>query len=84
MMGKSFILKDRSGTAAGYISTGIGVLRCRASGIREGMEAVLLYADGSHVSRLMDTAASEQEWKAEGGELAGGAIIGGGEIVADT
>lgn len=83
-MGKSFILKDRMGMTAGYIFMGLGELRCRVSGAKAGMEAVLMDANGGCDSREMDATADEQIWEVPGRELGGAAIILNGEIIADT
>ena len=83
-MGKSFILKDRFGAAAGYISEGFGVLRCRMAGAKAGMEAVLLHTDGSCTSRTMDATDAEQTWDAAEWVMTGAAIVADGWIIADT
>lgn len=84
-MGKSFILKDRAGSAAGYLTEGLGVMRLRVCGAKAGMQAIILYAD--QTIRRVDAApdGQEKEWTHDGKEPAGAAIISAeGEIVADS
>jgi len=83
-MGRSFILKDRLGTAVGYVSQGLGVLRCRLSEARPDMEIVLMYADGTEEKRAIDPSGAEQVWEEEDKEISGAVILAGERIAADT
>jgi len=83
-MSGSYILKDRAGKPAGYLFKGFGGLRCGFSGAEDGMVMVLFYADGSHVTRPLDTTGAEQEWEDGGNSLIGAAIVKGDALVADT
>ena len=81
-MGKSFILKDRSGTVVGYFQQGIHTARCRLSGAEEGMEIVLFYAGGKQKSRMIEAAGKEMEWEEAGGVIDGVAIVRNGLLAA--
>jgi len=83
-MGKSFILKDRTGTPSGYLLQGIRTLRCRISGAEEGMKAVLFYADGKHSERQITTLDGEIEWEEPNAFIDGVVIIKDDAIVADS
>ena len=81
-MGKSFILKDRSGTVVGYFQQGIHTARCRLSGAEEGMEIILFYAGGKQKSRRIEAAGKEMEWEEAGGVIDGVAIVRNGLLAA--
>ena len=81
-MGKSFILKDRSGTAVGYFQQGIHSVRCRLSSEEEGTEIILFYVGGKHNSRLIEETGKEMEWKEADGIVEEVVISRDGVIIA--
>lgn len=83
-MGRSFVLKDKMGTAVGYLTQGLGAIRCRCMGAKEGMRAIILNNEDQLMEYKMNPVCTEQEWKDEDKIIEGAAIVFGEEIVADT
>lgn len=75
-MGKSFIFKDSSGRAAGYLVQGMGRLCCRADmPAAKEVRLCLLYADGSIAQYALDAGGREQMLADSGRAIAGAAIL---------
>jgi len=83
-MGKSFVLRDQTGRPAGYLLQEMQTMRCRFSGAEEGMEIILLHADGNHSRRGIAAYDNEIKWEEAVGALDGAVIIKGDAIAASS
>ena len=78
-MGKNFILKDEKGRPGGYLTQGLGKIRC---GIKSGAggEITLVYAHGGEVTHALGQRA-QAEWTDDGRELLAAYAQCGGEML---
>lgn len=82
-MGGSFVLKDASGRAAGYVMQGTDAVRCRIGDAQGQLEARLYFADGS-CERLALEPQKEQRFDETRRRLTGAAVAADGTLFADT
>ena len=85
-MGKSFVLRNESDRAVGYIQQVGRTLRCgiHASCGEPPFELYLLDASGDVTVERMDDIRGENEWRAESAVVSGGCLVKEGRILADT
>jgi len=84
-VGKSFVLRDNSGRAVGYIQQVGNALRC---GIHEVdgdalVDLFLVYVNGEVSAKRINAMRPEHEWQEEAA-IYGGCVVMEGKILADT
>lgn len=78
-MGKNFMLKDAGGRPGGYLTQGLGKLRCAIKNGGEG-ELTLVYADGGESVRRL-RAGAEGEWPDDGRAILAAYVTAGNQTL---
>ena len=82
-MGGSFVLKDASGRAVGYVMQGTDAVRCRVGSAQGELNIHLFFDDGSCEARVLEPQ-KEQRFDGTKRRLTGAAVSADTMLLADT
>lgn len=84
-MGKSFILKNRQGSTAGYLTEGLNAIHLRVDGVQPGQNAIFFYQDGTTSRTELEMDVREQACPHDGKALLGAVVVTeDGSVMADS